>query len=182
MKIKVLIVLLILFSMHVTVGMTIDDQKESKSSNNINNNVISFSEIITSTDKLYYDMDETVKITYLNTGKTVVGFVIGIARPVIPLIVEIETGRILFLTDPSLCYPYVMIYDVLEPGESLIIEWNQQHYGYDGDTFNSSEQAHPGHYYVELGYWEVIGYYDPPYQVPGGPPEYFSVSNIFTIG
>ena len=139
------------------------------------------SKITIDTNKLHYGISETVEITYTNVGKAVAGSVIGTARPVIPQMIEVTTGKILYLTDPTLCYPCVMMYGVLEPGDSLILYWDQQYYGYYGDTFIPSEQVPEGGYYVELGYWKVVGDYLPPYYVPGGPPDRYARSETFTI-
>lgn len=126
------------------------------------------------TDSFVYDIGEPVQITYTNTGDVTVGFVIGIARPTIPWIIQVSTGRPLLLTDPLLCYPCVMMYGILEPDESLTVIWDQQYFGYINDPFTPSEQVPEGRYVVEFGYWEVTGYYDPPYYVPGGPPEHYA--------
>jgi hypothetical protein len=130
---------------------------------------------------LRYKIGETVYIIYKNVGSEVAGFVIGTARPVIPCIIEVKTGGKLFLTDPMQCHPCVMMYGVLEPGDSFTMKWDQQYYGYYGDTFTPSEQVPAGKYYIELGYWKVTGNYNPPYMVPGGPPEKFEKSEIFDI-
>jgi len=182
MKVKIitisimLMLLIIIFS-----GMTIGTNEQL----NLEKNQVDYANeepyISILTDKENYTLGETVIINYKNIGKSVAGFIIGTSRPTIPGIIDSKTGRRLFLTDPSLCYPCVMMYDVLEPAENLEIEWNQQYYGYDYRTFNTSEQVHSGYYYIELEYWKVIGYYNPPYMVPGGPPDKIAISKIFKI-
>jgi hypothetical protein len=173
-------VILMLLIMPATVAMTPDLKKESVSIN-LTSYAICEPRITIKTNKLQYDFGEIVKITYKNEGSAVAGFIIGTARPVIPWIIEVATGDPLLLTDPDACYPCVMMYGVLEPGGSLIVEWDQQYYGYHDDYFTPSEQVPEGEYYVELGYWKVIGGYDPPYMVPGGPPDKWARSEIFTI-
>ena len=170
--------------MLVAVGTTIGANDKP---NKISDSVVDSKEeskITIDTNKLHYGIGETVEITYTNFGNSVAGFVIGTARPVIPWIIEVKTGKVLYLTDPSLCYPCVMMYGVLEPGDSLILEWDQQCYGYEGDNddqFTPSEQVREGEYYIELGYWMVTGKYNPPYMVPGGPPDHYVKSKIFSI-
>ena len=177
LKIKTLIVtIIILLTLFASVGITAGSQ-----GNSIINNEAK-PEIIIRTNKLCYKPGETVTITYANVGDAVAGFVIGTARPVIPWIIEIETDEALYLTDPTLCHPYVMMYGVLEPGERFVVEWDQQYYGYYGDTFYPSEQAPEGIYIVELGYWEVTGEYYPPFMVPGGPPDLFTRTRFFIDG
>ena len=176
MKTKaVFIMIILLLSMFVTVGLTTGKQKELKPEiTDVKPYINLGPRIRIRTNKLHYTFGETVEITYTNIGGAVAGFVIGTARPVIPWIIEAETGEVLFLTDPTLSHPCVMMYGVLEPGDSFTMEWDQQYYGYYGDTFTPSEQVPGGRYYAELGYWEVIGEYDPPYMVPGGPPDHFA--------
>lgn len=164
----VLVITSMLLSMIVVVGMTAGEQNESVLNTDVG------AKITIETNKLNYNIGETVGITYTNVGDAVAGFIVGTARPVIPWIIEVKTGNVLYLTDPTLCHPCVMMYGVLEPSDSFTMEWDQQYYGYYGDTFTPSEQVPEGRYYVELGYWEVIGEYDPPYMVPGGPPDHFA--------
>jgi hypothetical protein len=137
--------------------------------------------IIINTDKDIYIFGESVKIKYSNIGKTVAGFIIGTARPTIPKIIDSKTGQVILLTNPTLCYPCIMIYGVLEPGKNFTIEWNQQYFGYIFESFNLSEQIHSGYYIAELEYWKVIDEYNPPYSVPGGPPDKIAISNVFKI-
>jgi len=182
MKTKVmLIAILILLSMPVTVGIITAEQKELKSEISLEAYIESEPRIMIRTNELHYDIGENVEITYTNVGGAVAGFVVGTARPVIPRIIEADTGNVLFLTDPNDCHPCVMLFGVLEPGDSLTMEWDQQYYGYYGDTFTPSEQVPEGQYYVEIGYWKVTGKYILPCFVPGGPPDHFTRSRIFTI-
>jgi len=134
------------------------------------------------TDQFFYQSGEPMVITYTNIGDGVAGFVIGTARPVIPWIIQVSTGKPLYLTDPLLCYPAVMMYGVLEPGEQFMVEWDQQYYGYSDATFTPSEQVPPGLYFIEQGYWEVTEEYDTPYMVPGGPPDRFAKTGFFICG
>jgi len=177
MKTKVVLVIIsMLLSMLVVVGMTTGEQEELVPNTEVG------AKITIETNKLHYAIGETVGITYTNVGDAVAGFVIGTARSVIPWIIEAETEEILFLTDPTLCHPYVMMYGILEPSDSFTVKWDQQYYGYYGDTFTPSEQVPEGLYFVELGYWEVIGEYDPPYMVPGGPPDHYAISKFSISG
>lgn len=178
----VIVTIAMLFSIFTAACITTGMQEESMSKMSVNFIVKLEPEITIDTNKLHYEVGETVKVIYTNVGDAVAGFVVGTARPVIPCIIECKTGMELLLTDPSQCYPCVMMYGVLEPGDSLTLEWDQQYYGYYGDSFTPSEQVPEGRYYIELGYWEVTGKYIPPYMVPGGPPDHFERSKIFNIG
>ena len=182
MKRKLLIgTILVLIAMLMAVGITSGFQRILISPIQHEAIAILEPEITIETNELQYDIGEIVEITYTNVGNAVAGFVIGISRPVMPWIIDASSEDVLFLTDPSHSHTCVMMYDVLEPGESLIIEWDQQYFGYYDDTFTPSEQVPEGQYYIELGYWKVTGAYNPPYMVPGGPPEYFTTSEIFSI-
>ena len=181
MKNKVIIIaILILISIILTAGMTTGMYKKTLPEK------VDFyfemePEVIITTNKEIYDVGENVEITYTNIGNTIAGFVIGTSRPTIPYIIQENTENILFLSDPNDSYTCMMLYNVLLPDESFTMSWDQQYFGYYGDTFSPSEEVPCGDYYIELGYWEVTGLYHVPTHVPGGPPDHFSTSNIFTI-
>ena len=170
MKKKILIVaMMMLLSMIAAVGITTGEQEITEPYEDLLN-----PEIRIRTNKLHYAIGETVEITYTNVGNAAAGFVIGVARPVIPWITEGETGQLLLLIDPWEAYPRVVLFHVLEPGDSLTVEWDQQYFGYYLEPFIPSKQAPEGLYNIELEYWEVIGEYDLPYAVPFGSPYYYA--------
>lgn len=183
MKTKVVIMTLIMFlSLFAIVGTTTGRYK-LPAPEQIIDDIIEFEPmIIVSTNKLQYDVGEIVEITYTNSGNALAGFVVGTSRPTIPWIIEVDTENVLLLSDPNDCYTCMMLYGVLEPGESFIINWDQQYFGYYDDPFSPSEQVPDGQYFVEIGYWKVTGPYYIPTYVPGGPPDHFAISEIFTIG
>ena len=172
----VLVAIIMLLSMIGAVGITTGEQEITNSYDDLLK-----PKIVIRTDSSLYEIGETVEITYTNFGNSAAGFVIGVATPVIPRIIEGETGRVLFLVDPGEAYPRVLLFHVLEPGDSLTLKWDQQYYGYWGETFYPSEQAHKGQYTIELEYWEVIGEYELPYTVPFGEPYYYARTS-FIIG
>ena len=121
MKTKVvLIAILILLSMPVAVGIITAEQKELKSEISLEAYIESEPRIMIRTNKLHYDIGENVEITYTNVGGAVAGFVVGTARPVIPRIIEADTGNVLFLTDPNDCHPCVMMYGVFSDDNAML--------------------------------------------------------------